>query len=174
VESASIVVAFLGIVTTGFLGVVAYRLSASGQAYVARRSIGDLHSEMARMRTEYPAVRTMCRRWSADDSLAMYDDDDPSLQALRVRYEAYIDIGLEFCNSTLGAGSRGLLHELDFERQYRPLVHLFLAENWPFVEHVLLGPYLSGFIRDEVRRMQGSGHDWRAAHRAVTGSRPAD
>jgi hypothetical protein len=102
----------------------------------------------------------------------MYQDQDLAEQALLVRYEAYVDIGLEFCNATLGAQARRILHTSDFEQQYRRLIHLFLAENWPFVRHALEGPYLSGFVRNEIAAGLARGINWQAAHDAIT-SQPA-
>jgi len=98
----------------------------------------------------------------------MYDDADPVAQALLVRYEAYVDIGLEFCNTALGARAKGVLHKDDFGHQYQPLVRLFVAENWPFIRHALGNPYLSAFVRREIQARQAAGFDWQAAHLDIT------
>lgn len=169
----SITVGVLGVLSTAILGLVAYRLSSVSQRYQARRAIGDLHSRMAHLRCEYPAIRTVCVNWDDHLSKTMYLDRDLAMQSLAVRYETYVDIGLEFCNTTLGARTRRVLHKADFESQYRPLVHLFLAENWPFIRHALEGRYISRFIRDEVSAQQRAGFDWAAAHRRVTAATPS-
>lgn len=98
----------------------------------------------------------------------MYDGQDPIAQALLVRYEAYVDVGLEFCNTALGARSRGILHKRDFVQQYQSLIHLFVAENWPFIRYALGNPYLSALLRREIAAQEAAGVDWEAAHTAIT------
>ena len=150
-------IGLLGVLSTAFLGFIAYRLSTTNQQYAARRAIGDLHSEMARMRSEYPAIKSVCACWDDDHRIRMYDGGDSAAQDLFVRYEAHMDIGLEFCNTALGAWARGVIHASDFTRQYRPLVHLFIGENWPFIRYCLDGPYISGFLRDEISAREAAG-----------------
>ena len=123
---------------------------------------------MAHLRCEHPAIKTVCTLWDDLHSRQMYDGQDPVAQALVVRYEAYVDIGLEFCNTALGARARGVLHKDDFEQQYRPLARLFVAENWPFIRNALSNPYLSALPRREIAAQEAAGIDWQAAHIAIT------
>ena len=167
-DAVSVTIGVVGVLSTVVLGLVAQRLSSTNQRYQARRTIGDLHSSMAHLRCEYPAIKTVCAHWDDLHSRRMYDDADPVAQALLVRYEAYVDIGLEFCNTALGARAKGVLHKDDFVHQYQPLVRLFVAENWPFIRHALGNPYLSAFVRREIQARQAAGFDWQAAHLDIT------
>jgi hypothetical protein len=85
VETLSLTIGILGVLSTAVLGFIAYQLSLVNQRYSARRTIGDLHSEMARLRCAYPEIRTVCRGWDDLHRKRMYGDPDSAAQALSGR-----------------------------------------------------------------------------------------
>lgn len=103
-------------------------------------------------------------QWSPGSFTVAYGRADSADAATVVRYVAYVDIGMEFCNTTLAASrSRSISAEV-FERHYRPLIRLFLAENYPFLLAALDGPYLPTYVRDELAAAVAEGWDWPERH----------
>ena len=112
------------------LGFVAYRLSSINQRYQACRAIGDLHSAM------------LDRGLTATKTVALIgtrargcENPDPAEQVLLVRYEAYVDVGLEFATQRSAPSTARPSHSR-LEQQYGRLIHLFRGELAP-VRHAL-------------------------------------
>ena len=93
---------------------------------------------------------------------------DPDADTV-IRYYTYVDMGLEFCNTALSAFAEGHVSRRVYEGHYRPLVRLFLTENYPQVRSALPGPYLSTFVRDELRAARDEGWDWALQHQRLCG-----
>ena len=159
-ETAALVTSIATGVLTAIVAVMAFWFSQHTQRYTAQRTIGDLQSSLVHYRAQYPEITKFSRRWTADDFVRLYDNDNDT----EVRYYGYVDLGLEFCNSALAAYRQGHIDAKVFETHYRPLVRYFLSENYPFVKCTLDGPYLSAYIRDELRTATSEGWDWSARH----------
>jgi hypothetical protein len=164
VDLVSLTAAVVTALSTAILGVLAFRFSRHAGQYGAQRAIGDLHTALARYRAEYPDVMRRCRTWDKNDLAAVYGIDPARDIEPLVRYAAYVDLGLEFCSTALAAAKTGLISPKVFEGHYRPLVRLFLVENYRFLETVLDGPYVSTFVRDEITAAARSGWDWQARY----------
>ena len=173
VEVATLAAALLGAVSTAILGLVAFRLSHHAQRYTVQRAIGDLQSSMARFRADFPEIMHFGSRWSTHESAVLYGRAESADAGTIVRYYSYVDIGLEFCNTTLSAHTGGLLSAEVFDRHYRPLVRLFLAENYPFVATSLAGPYLSSYIRDELDAATRDGWNLALRHQQLGDGDPS-
>ena len=65
----------------------------------------------------------------------------------------------------LYAGSTRSITDEEFTNHYHPLVRLFLTENWPIVETMLDGPFLSAAIRGDITAAEREGWRWRDRHR---------
>jgi hypothetical protein len=165
-ESAAVLTSIATGVLTAVVAIVAFWFSRHTQRYAAQRAIGDLQSSLVHYRAQYPEITKYSRGWTTGDFIRLYADDGKNAAA--VRYYGYIDLGLEFCNTALAASRRRHIGAEVFEAHYRPLLRYFLAENYPFVESTLNGPYLSSFIRDELRLAEKEGWDWALRHEDLT------
>lgn len=169
-EIVQVVVSAASALATLVLGVVAYRLSKAAAAGGARRAIGDLSNHVSRIRLEYPEVMGVGAEWRegfTQRALGPGDDDE---QRRLARYWAYVDVGLEYCNTALVAAAEGAISRRLFDAHHRPLIRLFLAENWRFVDDALRGPFLSAHVRDEIAAAEQEGVNFRELHRELTGS----
>ena len=166
-QIAVLVAAFIGAVSTAVIGYTAFRLSRKAQLYAAQRAIGDLANATARFRAEHPEIMRCASRWTRADFAVLYGRADAPDADTIVRYYSYVDMGLEFCNTALAARERGVVPSDVFERHYRPLVRLFLAENYPYVSTALSGPYLSSYVRGEMEKATEGGWDWDVQHREI-------
>lgn len=155
------------------LTALAYIFTRRTAQQAARRAIGDLANSLAMFRVEWPVVVRAARTWSSDCWPVVYgavpreDADDLA------RYYAYVDVGLEFCNSVLAAAQEKHITKRALEEHYGPLVRLFVTENWPMVRDMLGHAYISPSIRSEVARIQRDGWDFDhefAALAALSGS----
>ena len=166
-DSIGVVASAVGAFATVILGVIAYKLSQQAQRYSAQRSIGDLQTAMANLRASYPEVLALSVKWGAEETGILYGRiASPDRDAV-VRYYSYLDLGLEFCNTALSAASKAWIAPDVFAGHYRPLVRHFLAENYPFVEFALQGPYLSRYVRDELAAAETEGWDWHEKHQLL-------
>ena len=106
-----------------------------------------------------------CSTWGEEGNAVLYGRAESAEAHAIVRYYSYMDIGLEFCNTCLAAHQSGLMTEAVFERHYRPLVRLFLTENYPFVQFASDGSYLSALVRAElVAATAELGWQWELQH----------
>lgn len=155
------VVSALGTLVLGGIGLMFTRASAQQSA---RRAIGELASALARIRLERPEVLRCAATWEQADWDAVYlADRRPEADTLS-RYYSYVEVGLEFCNATLAARADGALPSAQFDKHYGRLVTLFLVENWPIMAQLSAQPYLSGYVLDEIARLQATGFDFAATH----------
>lgn len=166
-EITSVVAAVVSAVATALLGLVAYRLSRQGQQYAAQRAIGDLQNAMATFRAEYPEIMRCAATWTPSRFPVAYGRVDDPTAAVTVRYTAYVDIGMEFCNTALAAVASRAISATVFEKHYRPLVRHFLAENYPFIASAMGSPFLPSYVRDELRAAESEGWDWAERHAAL-------
>jgi hypothetical protein len=164
VEIATFVATLIGALSTAALGFVAFSLSRHAHHYAVQRAIGDLQTAMARFRADFPEVMRMSAAWDAVANAQLYGRRHGSDNADVVRYYSYIELGLEFCNTTLAAADSGRLSTDVFDSHYRPLVRHFLAENYLFVSFALQGPYLSRYVRKELLAAETDGWDWMEKH----------
>jgi hypothetical protein len=169
VELLTAIVAACAALVTAGLGVVAFRLSRAGSRYAARRAIGDLANSLATFRAEYPEVMSVARNWTPASWERLFAAPATDESKGLARYYSFVEIGLEFCNTTLGAYAEGHLPRDAFERHYRPLVRLFVTENWPMISDLLTKPYLSDYLRDEVDAGGAGGWAWATEHRKMLG-----
>ena len=165
-ESAAVVASIATGLLTAVVATIAFWFSQHTQRYAAQRAIGDLQSSLVHYRAQYPEITKYSRDWTTEDFVRLYSDDGENATA--VRYYGYVDLGLEFCNTALAASGQHHVAAEVFETHYRPLVRYFLAENYPFVASALDGPYLSSYIRDELRLAQKEGWDWTRRHEDLT------
>lgn len=165
-ESAAVLASIATGVLTAVVAIVAFWFSRHTQRYAAQRAIGDLQSSLVHYRAQYPEITKYSRSWTTADFIRLYDDDEENATA--VRYYGYVDLGLEFCNTALAASRQHHINPKVFEAHYRPLLRYFLAENYPFVESTLNGPYLSSFIRTELQMAKNEGWDWALRHEDLT------
>jgi hypothetical protein len=142
VTLATLIATLVGVLSTAAIGLVAFLLSRHAQRYAVQRTIGDLQSALARFRADHPGVMRMTTSWDAKANGVLYGRDSGSHDDDIVRYYSYVELGLEFCSTTLAAREAGRLTDDVFNGHYRPLVRHFLAENYPFVAFILAGPYL--------------------------------
>lgn len=161
-EAASLVASLISAMATAVLGFLAFRLTRSSNRNAAGRAIGDLANSLARLRVEYPEAIAVARRWQPEDWERLYADRENS--RLLLRYYSYVEVGLEFCNTTLRARDARQIRGEAFRGHYGRLTRYFLTENCPIVEQMLQAPYLSTYIRDEVARGRAEGWDWAAEH----------
>ncbi len=169
VELLSAIVAACAALVTAGMGVFAFRLSRASSRYAARRAIGDLASSLAAFRAQYPEVMSVARGWSPESWDVLFAAPTTEETARLVRYYSFVEIGLEFCNTTLGAYAEGNLSREAFDRHYRPLVRLFVTEHWPMISNLLQNPYLSAYLRDEIAAGRASGWDWASQHQDMLG-----
>ena len=165
-ESAALVASIATGVLTAVVAIVAFWFSQHTQRYAAQRTIGDLQSSLVHYRAQYPEITKYSRGWTAADFVRLYVGDEENAAA--VRYYGYVDLGLEFCNSALAAARQRHIDAEVFATHYRPLLRYFLTENYPFVASTLDGPYLSTFIRDELRVAEAEGWEWALRHEDLT------
>lgn len=158
----SLVASLISAFATGVLGFLAFRLTRTANRNVAERAIGDLANTMARLRVEHPEAIALTRRWGAKDFAELYEQGAKA--QLRMRYYSYVDVGLEFCNTTLRARNAGQISSEAFDGHYGRLTRYFLTENWPIIEMMRHGPYLSRYVREEIDRAWKEGWDWAAEH----------
>ena len=164
---ATFVATLIGALSTAALGLIAFELSRHAQRYAVQRAIGDLQTSIARFRAEFPEVMSISPSWDAAANSRLYGRRDGTDTDDVVRYYSYVELGLEFCNTTLAAADAGRLTTDVFESHYRPLVRHFLVENYPFVCFALNGPYLSRYVRDELTAAETEGWDWPLKHRLL-------
>lgn len=160
----------IGAAATVILGWIAYQLSKQAQRYTAQRSIGDLQSAVANFRAEYPEVMAVSPEWGDTQAAILHGQSNGTDRDSIVRYYSYVELGLEFCNTALAARSRGSIPDDVFSRHYRPLIRHFLAENKPFIEYALRGPYLSDYVREEWTAAEASGWNWHERFHRLAGS----
>ncbi len=132
-----------------------------------QRTLGDLQNAMASFRSAHPAVMRLSGSWTSALRTSLYGKDDDPLTTDIIHYYSYIDIGLEFCNTTLAAAQAKRLSKEVLEGHYRPLVRHFLAENYPFIASSLPGPYLSTYIREELKAAVQEGWNWDQRHQEL-------
>jgi type II secretory pathway pseudopilin PulG len=171
-----VVASVVSAVSTAILGFLAFRLTRATSHNAAERAIGDLHRAMAAQRVANPDILSLAPDWTTEDWDRLYDTAASSMQV--VRYYSYVEMGLEFCNTTLRARSSRQISKSAFEQHYRPLVRYFIAENWPIIDQMAQGPYLSGFMKTELRQGRREGWDWSDRHarlvRAPQAATPQD
>lgn len=161
-EAVSLAASLISALATAVLGLLAFLLTRNSNRHAAERAIGDLANSLARLRVEYPEALALARRWQAADWERLYGDGENSRVLLR--YYSYVEVGLEFCNTTLRARDAGQISDEAFRGHYGRLSRYFLTENWPIISQMLQAPYISTDIREEIRRAKGEGWDWAAQH----------
>lgn len=162
--------AFFGAASTAILGAVAFWFTRHTQRYQVQRTVGDLQSSMAHFRAQYPEIVRYHSGWTPEYFGVLQGRTvDPDADTI-VRYYSYIDIGLEYCNTALSAWDQRLISKDAFTKHYRPLIRYFVAENYPFLQSTMDGPYLSPYIRDEIIAATREGWDWEMRHELLAES----
>ena len=151
--------------STAVIGVAAFVLSLRCGRQAAQRAIGDLAIAMVQAVREHPHVVRTAREWPQGGWDALYGTSPHPRADELAQYYAYVQIGLEFCNSTMTAHRAGHLSNDAYSRQYHRLVRLFIIENWPIVSDMSAGAFLSDYMRDEIAAGVAEGLNWEAAHR---------
>jgi hypothetical protein len=149
-------------ISTAVIGFLAFRLSRNSNRTSAERAIGDLANSLAQLRVDRPEILSMARTWDKAHWKRLYATGPES--EMVVRYYSYVEVGLEFCNTTLRAKAGRQISEQAFADHYQSLVRYFLAENWPIIGQMVDGPYLSAFVRREISDATAVGWDWAAHH----------
>ncbi len=161
-EAVSLAASLISALATAVLGLLAFRLTRNSNRNAAERAIVDLANSLARLRVEYPEAIALARRWQPENWERLYGDGQDS--RLLLRYYSYVEVGLEFCNTTLRARDAGQISDEAFSGHYGRLSRYFLTENWPIINQMLQAPYISNDIQEEIRRAKGEGWDWAAEH----------
>lgn len=161
-EVISLIASLISAGATATLGMLAFRLTRNSNRNAAERAIGDLANSLARLRVDYPEAIALAQYWQPEDWERLYGDGEDS--HLILRYYSYVEVGLEFCNTTLRAHRARQISDEAFSGHYGRLTRYFLTENWPIIDQMRQAPYLSTHIHEEIARAKTEGWDWAAEH----------
>ena len=159
-DVVSLISAVITAIATTMLGILGLRLTRSTERNNAERAIGDLANTMAAIRLEHPDAMCPARSWTSSLWPRLYSGEDSTL----VRYYAYVDVGLEFCNTVLRAAKSRQISKDAYDRRYRRMMVLFLTENWPIISSIHKNPFVSGDILELIDDARRRGWDWEHRH----------
>ena len=165
----SIYIAVIGTMISGILAYLSYSLNRQSQRASMQRSIEDLYDEMVGYRSEHPEVMKLCYRWNGNSFDALYRQRNAE-EVQWVVYYNYAELVSGFLNAVLYGRKNRLLDQCAFEGHYKPLVKLFVTENYPYFLSISDAPYLSSFIREFIRDLSSEGWDFSEKHKELIGA----
>jgi hypothetical protein len=167
-EWLALIVALLGVPSSGVIGYLVYALTSQSQRAEIQRQVGFLYDKLMDFRAEHPEVLVLARNWNEACFAAIYrqTSEEDKRWAL---YLTYAELCCGFSNVVLYGDSLRLLGKRAYEKQYEPLVRLILTEHYPYIASAVQGPYLSTFIKDFVIDAERKGWDWQQRHKMLPG-----
>ncbi len=164
-EWLALVVALIGVVSSGVIAYLVYGLSREAQRNQIHKEIADLYDKVLAFRAEHPVVLGLSRLWKPDCFCAIYaqESDEDKQWAL---YTAYVELCLSFCNAVLHGWKHHHLDRGAYQGRFKPLVKLLLTENYPLVSGMLAsGKYISHYVKEIVSEWQETENwDWTKMH----------
>lgn len=171
-EWLALLVALLGVVTSGVIGYLVYSSNRQAQHAEMQREIGHFYDKLMDFRAAHPEVLKLSRQWNESCFSRIYSqvtDEDKAW----VHYYTYAELCCGFANSVLYGYKIHLLDKLAYENHYQPLIKLLLTEHYPYLMTITQGKYISSHIRNFMSQLEHEGWDWKAMHLRLASSTQA-
>lgn len=165
VESATLLISLVTALGGAFAWFMAWQERKRSQRNEAYRAVHQLYDQMVHQRFEHPEFLMSARDWN-DDRMAMVYRQTDEQERTWARYYTYVELCIGFANAVLQAHDAGSMGDDEFNKQWKRLVRLVVAEHYPIIHGFIAeGPYVSDYLRDFIVEQQTAPDwDWTEAH----------